>query len=270
VNDPVHSPAKRKNVTLWIAMGVLLLALLAWISMERVWKPEIVSGAITSSRAGENRKSAPAPKDIGVASDQLSQAFVAVFGTAQRAKLTIGDDSFAYRPAKLLWVGDTAVLVSLGENVFDCHSCLGTVGIHYLKLAAGKFEMIGAWPRMIEGSGWGAATSGLSINHALSSYPVVMSDSGYTAQGCTSGGISLVELRPEGPSDWGYVHDHFLDQSGYGGYGGVDEVEGQIAKIRKDRSFDIVYTGDLNFAETYVRRGTKFVPTVKETRMPRC
>ena len=43
-----------------------------------------------------------------------------------------------------------------------------------------------------------------------------------------------------------------------------------IDGVQKHRSFKVVYKGDDSFTETYVRRGSKFVPTAKETRMPVC
>ncbi len=260
-------------IPLAVAGGAVALSAGGWIALRGT--PEAEPGRMPAAE-----RSSPPPKAKRVeqpakdirslpAAEQLKLAFAAAFGSEGSATRTIGDETYTYTPAALEWIGEKAALLSFGENHDDCHACSGAIGIHYLSPAAQGFQVIGAWPKIMEGPGWGHATNEMSIDRKLSSYPVVRSQVGYTAQGCTSGGILLVELRPEAPSDWGYIRTVLSDRGPYND-DAVDEVEGNIRHIKKDRSFQVVYSGDMNFSESYVRKGNKFVLAAEETRMPMC
>lgn len=202
--------------------------------------------------------------------EQMRLAFATAFGSPASATRTIDDETLTYTPAALEWIGDRAALLSFGKNAQDCHACFGTIGVHYLTPKGERFEVSGAWPTQIGGAAWGEATGGLSVSRKFSTHPVVMSEYGDMHQGCSSGGISLTELRPEGPSDWGHVRTGFSNANPYSEGDRIKKVSGDITDIQKNRSFKVVYKGDDGFTETYVRRGSKFVLTAKETRMPVC
>ena len=225
---------------------------------QRSFEPEVSKGQMQSS-ARDVRSLPPAV--------QLRLAFATVFGSPASATRTIGDETLTYTPAALEWIGDKAALLSFGKNAQDCHACFGTIGVHYLKPKGDGFELSGAWPTQIGGAAWGEATAGLAVNREFSTHPVIMSEYGDMNQGCAYGGVELTELRPDGPSNWGSVRTSYVYPVGDDQ---AKKVEGEISDVDKDRSFKVVYKGDESFTDTYVRRGSKFVLTAKESRMPVC
>jgi len=257
------------------AAGTAALAAAGWIALREAPEAE-PARAPTDQRFSEPaiakeqlRGSTPDVRSLSPA-EQLRLAFATVFGNAASAIRTIDGKTLTYTPAALEWIDDKAVLLSFGQNALDCHACFGTIGIHYLTPKGDRFEVSGAWPTQIGGAAWGAPTNDMSISRNFSSYPVVMSEFGDMNQGCSYGGVSLTELRPEEPSRWGSVRTGFSNANPYSEGDRIKNVSGEITDIQKDRSFKVVYKGDDSFTETYVRRGSKFVLTAKETRMPVC
>lgn len=269
----VASSARRAWLyPLGAAAGAAALGAAGWIALREAPETEPLR-APTAQRSSEPAVSKAqlqsATQDMRSLppAEQLRLAFATVFGSPASATRTIGDETLTYTPAALEWIGDKAALLSFGKNAQDCHACFGTIGVHYLTPKGERFEVSGAWPTQIGGAAWGEATAGLSVNREFSTYPVVMSEYGDMNQGCAYGGVKLTELRPEGPSNWQNVRTSYVYPVG------DDQrtsVEGLISDIRKDRSFNVVYKGSDSFTETYVRDGSKFVLTAKETRMPVC
>lgn len=276
VREQVASSARKAWLLPFVAAaGAAALAAAGWIGLREApdAQPARAPTAQRSSEPavskGQLQKSTRDVRSLPPAV-QLRLAFATVFGDAASATRTIDGETLTYTPAALEWIGDKAALLSFGRNALDCHACFGTIGIHYLKPIGGRFEVSGAWPTQIGGTAWGAPTNDMSISRNFSSYPVVMSEYGDMNQGCSSGGVSLTELRPEGPSRWGSVRTGFSDANPYSESDRIKNVSGEITDIQRDRSFKVVYKGDDSFTETYVRRGSKFVLTAKETRMPVC
>lgn len=199
--------------------------------------------------------------------EQRSLAFRAAF--AENPVLDVEDGQLRYTPARLEWIGDRAVLLSLGKNLDECHACTGALAVHYLEPAGDGFRVTGAWPTLIRGSGYGAPPSEWNLSDKFAQYPVVLVEGGYTAQGCTSGGITLTELRPDEPVQSTLIRTIYSNQSGFGADNGA-EIEGEIANIDKGASFDVVYSGSRDFTETWIRRGDSFELRGGETRMPIC
>jgi hypothetical protein len=201
--------------------------------------------------------------------EQLARAFAIAFGGAH-GQATVKADQWnvVYKPKDLFWIGDRAVLISAGPSTEDCHACAGALAVHYLKAAGETFEVTGAWPNVVSGSGWGAAPE-WKLTKAFTSFPAIYEEGGFTAQGCTSSGAFLVELAPSGPIQSGLVRLGFDDSGGLGDRPAM-AITGKITNVKKDISFDVAYTGGQQFVETWIKRAGKFVPAAGETKMPQC
>ena len=262
----------RKAWLLPLGIAVTALAAASWIALREAPEAEPTRSP-TAQRSSEPSVAKPqlqkSARDVGSLSpaEQLRLAFAAVFGSAESATRTIDGETLTYTPAALEWIGDKAALLSFGKNAKDCHACFGAIGIHYLKPVGHRFEISGAWPRAIDGVAWGEATGGLSVDRSFSSYPVVASRYGDMNQGCAFGGVILTEIRPEGPILLAEIVTTHVNPVGDDQ---AISIKGTISNIKKDQSFKVVYKGSDSFTETYVRRGNKFVSTIKESRMPWC
>jgi hypothetical protein len=201
--------------------------------------------------------------------EQRALAFQAAFGGEESAVLEVEGERLRYSPGRLVWSGNRAVLLSPGENLDKCHACTGALAIHYLEPAGDGFRVTGSWPALVQGSGYGEPPSDWSLSDQFAEYPVLVEEGGYTAQGCTSGGVTLTELRPERPVQSALIRTIYSNQSGFGANNGA-EIEGEIVNIDKEVSFDVTYSGARDFSETWVRRGDTFQLQGAETRMPQC
>ena len=201
--------------------------------------------------------------------EQRSFAFQAAFEGEENPVVEIDDSRLRYSPGRLVWIGDRAVLLSPGENLDKCHACAGALAIHYLEPTGEGFRVIGSWPALIQGSGYGEPPSDWSLSDRFAEYPVLVEEGGYTAQGCTSGGVTLTELKPERPVQSALIRTIYSNQSGFGADSGA-EIDGEIVNIQKGVSFDVAYSGSRDFTESWVRRGETWQLRAGETRMPAC
>jgi hypothetical protein len=204
--------------------------------------------------------------------EQLAAAFRAAFGRDGRAAATVEGSQLTFRPGRILWVGDRAILISPGKNRSDCHACAGALAIHYLRPFRDAFEVVGAWPGAVRGWGWGEPPTDWSISNRFASNPVLVAEGGFMGQGIVCSSATLTELSPEGPIESAII------RTGYSNGGAItderlaegeraEELDGEITNIQRDRSFDVRFTGTARFTERYVRRGNRFVP-VAASRLP--
>src|ERR1044072_820206 len=199
----------RRHIRLALAVIMLcLIAATAWFTLRPVQRTPVRS-ALRAAPAPSVPAPAPALQPIPdvrklARTEQIARAFQTAFGRSGSASRRISgqqylqDDVLTYRPAALEWVGNTAALISLGTNRSDCHACTGAISVHYLKPIDVGFAVERAWLTAMTGSGWGEASDDMTIRRDLATYPVIASETGFTGQGCTSGRLSLTELRPEG------------------------------------------------------------------------
>ncbi len=231
--------------------------------------PTAAAQKVVRTAAPEPNLSLVAPGAIRTlpAAEQLTFAFRTVFGGLRTPTVWIEGSIVAYEPERLLWYGDRAVLITVGTNRTDCHACAGALGVHYLRAAGNRFELIGSWPAAVEGWGYGAPPQIWSISNRFTRHPAIYAEGHFMGQGIICRSATLTELGPDGPvrSD--------LIWTGYSNEGATDEAErlqdlnGAIADIRRDRSFEVRFTGTDRFTERYVRRGNRFTPAA-ETRIP--
>lgn len=264
--EPSGSRPSPAFAFLGLVAALIAVAIAIW-STRRSEQGEVPNANMPDSGAPPSEQ-APRAASAATTDAQLAAAFQAAFGKAGQAELTSGDDTRTYRPSRLLRVDDQYVLLSEGRNASDCHVCSGGVAIHYLHAQGDGFTLAGSWPDLVPGMGFGEPPD-WSISDAYSSYPTLVAETGYTAQGCTSGGVWLTELRPGKPVRTELVPTHFENASGMGELDG-QSIEGKIVNIRKDASFEVIYSGARSFTEKWVKKGNVYRLESGETKMPQC
>ena len=206
--------------------------------------------------------------------DQLKLAFRVAYGADGAAQVREGDsDVINVKPGQLLWVGDTAVLLSPGANESDCHACSGALAIAYLKPEGEGFAVTGKWPTLVRGSGWGAEPE-WRVTEEFTDNPAIYVESGWSGQGYSCGGASITELKPEGPVQSERVwlsasNEGAVDETTGKTFGGepLSNLDGKIVDIVKGKSFAVQASGTAKFVERYEYRDGKFVPLQKESRL---
>jgi hypothetical protein len=277
----VEADERRKRTILYVVIGLFGLAVAIGLG---IWLGRGVSGGESAPEANVAMAPAALPEDNMIVAaaaaptdirtlpmpEQLSRAFAAAFGTADKATLQVGGRTITYKPGRLIWLADRAVLISPGTASDDCHACAGTLAVHYLKAAGDGFQVSGAWPDAVPGAGGGAPPK-WKLASEFTSAPAIYEEGGYTGQGCTSASASITELAPAGPVRSGPIRIVYsmdgdtVDADSPGG-----EIKGTIANVRKDVAFDVNYSGEQPFTEHWIRNGARFVLESGETRMPQC
>ena len=76
--------------------------------------------------------------------------------------------------------------------------------------------------------------------------------------------MNFYELGARGPRAVATVATGMSNTGALGSRG--TEIEGRIANVRKNRSFDVVFTGTARFTEHYVMRAGRYVLASGESR----
>lgn len=239
-----------------------------------------LAGCKPASESGNT--TAPTPSATPVAqgvealpeATQLKLAFKAAYGSEGAARITVDDSEVLnIKPGKLLWIGDTAVLLSPGANESDCHACSGTLAIAYLEPKGSGFAVKGKWPALVRGSGWGAEPE-WKVSDAFTVYPAVYVESGDTAQGYTCSGASITELKPDGPVQSDRVplsadNEGAVDDATGKTFGGEPRknLNGKVVDVVKGKSFAVKVGGTASFVERYEYRDGRFVALQRESRL---
>jgi hypothetical protein len=270
---------KRAILYIMLAMGGLIVAILIGVWLGRdvgggQGAPEAnIALPQTEPAQEDNMIVAVPPTNIRAlpVAEQLTQAFSAAFGTAGSATLQVAGRTINYRPGQFFWIGDRGVLISPGTASDDCHACAGAVAVHYLELAADGLKVTGSWPEAVSGEGYGAPPK-WKLTSQFTTAPAIFEEGGATGQGCTSGSATLTELTPAGPIQSGPIRMVYaMDPAALAaGTAPIGDVQGTIANVVKDTSFDVNYSGEQPFTEHWVKRGARFVLESGETRMPQC
>jgi len=277
----------RNGRLLWVAAGALLLAVLAVVVVLLTRRDEAT--APPPVRAAEAPAPAPPPAAAGIrarpGAAQLAAAFEAAFRGPPPATRTVGDSDIVYRPARLHWIGDRAVLVSAGTSSIQCHACPGYLAVHYLVADGAGFRLTGAWLDGGGSAGWGRPPD-WSFSTLLSEQAMIRTDGGDGGQGYVCSWSKFYELGPSGPREIADVQTGYSDSGTRIPEEGTPptEVDGAIRNVVRGSAFDMVYTvrnfalrGDAFVAagrgvltEHYVLRGGRYVLSSGETRVPTC
>lgn len=262
--SPRSGGARLLATAIVLAVTVAVSALLLWPrEAERPVAPQRVASA-----ARVPAKPAPSGVRALPAAQQLARAARAVFGPAGKATETRDGAQVVTTPARLLWRGDTAVLVSTAEMTDACHGCSGALDVAYLKPSGDGFTLVRRWPDAVPGSSWGAPPTEWSVSDKFGADPVLYASGGGTWQGYTCSVFTLTELGADGPAGLVSVPLGY-DDSGTGTADPATTLEGKITNIVPGRSFDVTYSGTQSFTDHYVRQGDKYAAH-GETRMRTC
>lgn len=264
----------RRPIWQWLVLGFWLASLVAitgWLIFRSDPAEDLHGNGLTSSNQVAQ---APIPPAKALApSEQLALAFRTAFGANGEVRRSVGEQTYVYRPERLEWIGNRAMLISLGRNVEECHACGGTMAVHYLSPEGDGLRVSGAWLENPPAGSFGAPPGEVAINRELTDNPVVYASGGSTGQGYTCSVAWLVELRHEGPVTSGPIPISYsnagavLEETGRTmGGDPLRELRGRIANIRRGQSFDIAFTGAEQFTETYGYRGARFVGPGPESR----
>ncbi|HEY0011596.1 MAG TPA: SHOCT domain-containing protein [Allosphingosinicella sp.] len=270
----IYAPPGRRGPPLWMmAAGAILLI-------------AVVVGAMFLLRGGGGRETfdagsippanvvadppanatASAPEPVGIRTrpeaEQLAAAFRAAFG-GQPVR-DADDGEITYRAARLLWVGERAVLISNGSNAEECHVCAGAVAVHHLLPEGDGFKVDGAWLRVATDD-YGRPPE-WRISTELTGRPALRVDNGGGNQGIFCNFSTWYDLSGGRPSELARVQTGYTNEGEEGGF----DLAGRIANLRPGRSFDVVYSGYESFTESYRWRGGRFEKEGGETRVPQC
>ncbi|MEO5868017.1 MAG: hypothetical protein ABIS14_00385 [Sphingomonas sp.] len=222
--------------------------------------------AVSSSTVSPSLPGAAALKSLPQG-EQMARAFQAAFGKPAPVSATVDGSEETTTPAKLVWHGDTAFLITSSAVKDGCHACSGSLGIYYLKADGARFAVTGKFPHAVEGQGFGAPPSGWSVSDRFGPSPVLYSEGGYTGQGYTCTSFDLTEFGADKPVKLVTVPIHY-DNSDVGD-GPAESIDGKIASIEPGKSFTVHYSGSSAFDETYLRSPTGFTLRGR-TRMKTC
>jgi len=225
-----------------------------------------------TSTADENLLSPPPPTDVRTMpmQEQLARAFQAAFNAKDQAQVQIGGRTLIYHPDRLFWNGDKAVLISPASGGPGCVDCAGTVGVYYLNPVGDHFEVAGSWPEAVSGAQWNTKPRWRMVSDYTTA-PAIWEQGYNRTQDCSSGSTTMTELTPAGPVTSGPIRFSYHGKNGLAGILlGDSDIQGHVANIQKDVSFDVIYSGDKQFTETWVKQGDRFVLQGGESKMPTC
>jgi hypothetical protein len=268
----IVAPRRRPE---WLIPAALLGALalfaaVAWLALrggggETADLSQLNVAAPAAALPPEENKAEPAPVPTirdRPEPEQLAAAFRAAFGSRTTRQIEEADISF--RPGRLLWVGDHAMLVSNGSNAEECHACAGMVAVHRLAPAADGFRVEGEW-LSVATDDYGRPPD-WRITDELTGRPALRVENGGGNQGIFCDFVTWYDLAGARPAEIARVQTGYSNEGEEGGF----ELQGRIANVRPGRSFDVVYTGYESFTETYRLRGGRFELEVAESRVPSC
>jgi len=165
----------------------------------------------------------------------------------------------ATRPARIVELPFGPALLTEVEIEQGCHGCVGAIGVYYLKRVGDGFQVKGRWPRAIEGWTFGLPPTDWHLTDRFTGYPAIYATGGFLAQGITTAGATITELRPTGPVESAPIGTYYDDEGDPETKRAPCKVEGRIANVRKDRSFDVVVSGSVEAIDRYAMKGGRFV-----------
>ncbi|HEY5723153.1 MAG TPA: hypothetical protein VIT45_12600 [Allosphingosinicella sp.] len=190
--------------------------------------------------------------------ERVWDAFEAATGHRSNFGVTEGRNIVVTRPVKIVELPFGPALLTEVEIELGCHGCAGAIGVYYLKQVDGKFRVKRRWPRAIRGWTWGLPPTEWHLTNRFTSYPAIYARGGFLAQGISTATATITELRPAGPIESDLIGTNYDDEGDPQTGRQSCRVEGKIANIRKDRSFDLVVSGSVKTVARYVKRDGRF------------
>jgi hypothetical protein len=264
---------RRSRPSPWVYVGAALVvvggaAAVGLWAIPRTTQPTVRSDAkdrrltpSTRSGAAPSSVSPPAAVPVSGDRDRLAEAFLAATGHRRAFTVSNAEGVITTVPVRIIDEPFGLVLLTKREIKDGCHSCSGSIGVYYLHQQGASLSVAGRWPKAVETVGWGSAPTQWQITDKFTTYPAIYAEGGYTAQGQTESGGTITELRPAAPSTSAWIHTGYS----FDGVDGSDhcEIDGRIANIRKDHSFDVILSGSVKGMDHYVMQNGRFVSVSK-------
>ena len=201
--------------------------------------PVIMTPAVTSRSMPPPTRLSPLP----------AKAALALAGTVAFS----GQDSVHVHAVALLPVDDRYAVIGVGEGD-GSHASAGTLAVQYVDRTAAGFEKTG--PLVSEQTGSMGAIGEWNVRHDLGDRPIIALDGGGTWQGCTSGGVTLIELDKDGPRTLSTFIPTSLEDDSTSDHG--PSYAGKIE--RAGSGLAVSYSGSVNATIALRRIGSKLVP----------
>jgi hypothetical protein len=232
--------------------------------MRRGCIQAVFTAALLGSGGFAHGATAPdhGPTSVGAphSKAELATAFRAAFGKPPPVTIGAQDAQMTFTPAGLVDLDPSAgilALVAEGQNKDDCHACVGSLSLTYLKRTPTGFQRTGKTGRdKFDGDGFGAPPQ-WKVRRDLEANPVLTVETGFTGQGYTCASQALVELTPDGAKIRAESVPVDYDDSGVG-HGRVTTLEGQIRPLARGRSFEVVFHGTRSMRMVYERHGETY------------
>ena len=237
---------------------VVAIVVIAWSLMRGTGVPVVQPASAPTAIAS----AAPPSQDA-----RLAAAVAAAFPRGNTAD-DKDDDRYTFDLHKLIDVPFGPVLVSEGRVAEAAHVSPGRLDVAYLQAAGTGFALAKAYPAAVEIGSFGQMSE-WSVSDKFADVPTIDAEGGFTGQGYTCGAAVLTELRPDGPAEVASIRTSY-DNLGAAVDGEKPvTIEGKVADIKKNRGFDVRYTGTKSFTEHWVREGDKYVRQ-GATQLPEC
>jgi hypothetical protein len=251
-----------RRVPLYAALAAAVLAGAAGVGLWTMQGVEpVASPAAPSARPFPLPSAVPSPTSPARSPQQrLADAFMAATGHRAAYVEARGGEVITISPERIVDLPFGPALLTKTETKDGCHVCTGFIGVYYLAEKDGRTAITRRFPTAVSGWAWGDAPD-YEITTRFTALPAIYSSGGDMHQGHAQSGALITELTPAGP-----VASDPID-TGSDDSGAIDEesgqqpcsVEGRIADIVRDRSFDVVMTGTHEARHRYVKRAGRFV-----------
>lgn len=188
---------------------------------------------------------------------QYDLAVKAVFQGAPMIVRGPDDALYHYQSGQLVWAPFGAVLILPARHDQAFAATAGTLGVFYLEEDGAGFRPAGRWPHIVDGATMGNPPD-WTISSAFGSVPMIIATAGGMWQGVRCGSTILVELTPSGPAERATFRSDFDNTATAIGVAVPESIQGQVAHIVDQVSFEVVYTGTRQFTHRYHRAGERY------------
>jgi hypothetical protein len=253
---------RRPLLPLFAAMGFSVVAVVAVIFLADR-NPDVTGrepktpSVATASQAAASTSAPNQPTAEKIPSKDVADAFEAA--TGHRAAFSVADanDVIITRPTRIVRLPFGRALLTEVEIENGCHSCVGAIGIYYLGEQAGKTIVTKSWPRAIRGWTLGYPPTDWEVTDKFTTYPAIFATGGFM-MGSMISGATVTELRPEGPIESDEIKIQYSDAVDPDTGQRHCALDGRIANIRKDGSFNVVVTGSARAVDRYRKVDGRF------------
>lgn len=187
---------------------------------------------------------------------QLILAYAAVFRGGGPDAETDDGIRVQYERGKIIWLDRKAVLLVPGLNLSGSPDAAGILYLFYLRSDGRKFTHLAQ--HALAGADDGSPPE-WQILDGISDQPVILSTASTLQHGYYCATTTLTELGDDAPTllvSFGSVFDNSENPPVRDP---VQSIEGKIANVKKNSSFDVVFEGTRNFTHHFRRNQGGYV-----------